>query len=110
MKRLRLSYISFGFLLVGMFLSWNVKAQQKSSAKTEIIFNNKDFKEVQVAAKASHKKYLSTLMLPGTYRVRSFKRRRSKMRRPQLISTKASSISVSMLKKVMGLILQKNGR
>lgn len=49
-------FIVSGLLLVFIVRSWNSNAKQKKTAKTEINFTNKEYKEVLALAKASHKK------------------------------------------------------
>lgn len=50
------SFIVFTLLLVSIIWSWNAHAQQKKSAKTEINFSTKEYKQVLALAKTAHKK------------------------------------------------------
>lgn len=57
MKNLKISsFILSTLLLVFMTWSWNAHAQQKNSAKTEINFSTKEYKQVLALAKTTNKK------------------------------------------------------
>ena len=49
-------FIVSALLLVFIIRSWNSNARQKKTAKTEINFTKKEYKEVLALAKTSHKK------------------------------------------------------
>lgn len=49
-------FIVSALLLIFIVRSWNSDSQKKKSAKTEINFTNKEYKEIIALAKTSHKK------------------------------------------------------
>lgn len=57
MKQIKINTyaLCLGFFLACILPSWSVKAQQRFSENTEIIFSNQAFKKVLATAKASHK-------------------------------------------------------
>lgn len=57
MKQIKINTyaICFGFFLVSLLPSWSIKAQQRSSENTGIIFSNEAFKKVLATAQAGHK-------------------------------------------------------
>ncbi|MFC6102764.1 thioredoxin family protein [Olivibacter domesticus] len=57
MKQIKINtyVVCLGFFLLSLLPSWSLKAQQRSSENTGIIFSNQSFKKMLVIARASHK-------------------------------------------------------